>query len=177
MYLCWEAPCSSSVRLNWRCSTACWHGSAAASYCCSTAASAWANQLSHTTPLPDEVTRQVTIIDPAHPLFGHIFPLSQSTSPQGPAYILIQLPNGRRRAVLRVATDLDGTPPPRPVPAALPRISVRTILLAHRVRTLVLAMEDCHAGTHTSPGTALRPMLVETGLLSQAPVMARRAGM
>jgi hypothetical protein len=104
------------------------------------------------------VTRQVTIIDPTHPLFGQIFPLIQPTSPQGPAYILIQLPTGRRRAVPRVATDLDGAPSPRPAPGPLPCISVRTILpLAHRVRAMVLAMEDCHADTHTAPGAAQPP--------------------
>jgi hypothetical protein len=121
---------------------------------CSTADAGSATQTSHTTTLPDEVTRQITITDPTHPLFGQIFPLVQPISPQGPASILIQLPNGRHRAVPRAATDLDAPPQPRPTPTDLPLISVRTILpLAHRVRAMVLAMEDSHAAALTPTDT------------------------
>ena len=105
-----------------------------------------ATQTSHKTTLPDEVTRPITITDPSHPLFGQTFPLVQLISPQGPANLLIQLPTGLRRSVPRAATDLDMPSRSLPPPVDLPQISVRTILpLAHRVRAMVLAMEDCHA--------------------------------
>src|SRR5262245_7197197 len=43
----------------------------------------WATQTSHTTTLPDEVTRPVTITDPTHPLFGQVFPLVRSSLRRG----------------------------------------------------------------------------------------------
>jgi hypothetical protein len=130
-------------------------------------------QTSHTTTLPDEVTRSVTITDPTHPLFGQSFPLVQLISPQGPASILIQLPTGRRRSVLRAATDLDT--PLRPLPSLvdLPRISVRTILpLAHRIRAMVLAMEESHAIAFTPTDTD-QPAIYQAG--AQHPTSALAA--
>ena len=135
-------------------------------------AAGWATQPSHTTTLPDEVTRQVTITDPAHPLFGQIFPLAQLISPQGPANILIQLPHGQRRSVPRAATNLDAPGQVPPTPTDLPRISVRTILpLAHRMRALVLAMEDSYAPDLT-PTPLDQPPAVHPDPQFAAPTLA-----
>lgn len=85
----------------------------------------------------DQVTPQVTIIDPAHPFFGRTFPLVRRNSPHGQPHVVV---------VPQVATDFETNettlqqPLDRPF---LPVISVPTILpLARLVKTKIRAAEE-----------------------------------
>src|SRR5512144_487731 len=100
-------------------------------------------QTSQNTLLFDPVVSDVTITDPAHPLFRQTLPvvriLAASTHESA---VVVQLPTGEHRRVPRAATDLavaaDKT---ATVIAPLP-ISVRTLLpLAHNVRCLLAVRE------------------------------------
>jgi hypothetical protein len=51
----------------------------------------------------------VTVTDPHHALWGQLLPLVSLHSARGPAYIVIALPDGRRRSLRRACTDLAGT--------------------------------------------------------------------
>lgn len=71
----------------------------------------------------------VTITDPHHFLFGHRVEVLKERSGRGPAYVIVALPDGRRRAVRIASTDLAETPiTSRPNAANLPRISARTLI-------------------------------------------------
>src|ERR1043165_5617042 len=95
-------------------------------------------------PLLDGLVSEVTIIDPVHPLYGRTFPIVRvalSTPRKGS--LVIQLPNGQQRSVLRTATDIDA--PLTPLTCSVPseaRLSVRTLVsLARFVRRFVHARE------------------------------------
>jgi hypothetical protein len=105
----------------------------------------WETQRHQNTPLHERIVSQVTIIDPAHPLYGHTFSLASSSTTRGNTpTLMIPLPNGQQRSVPRAVTDL--APPLSPaedVAPALPRISVRILLpLAQQVRRLRQATEE-----------------------------------
>jgi hypothetical protein len=84
-------------------------------------------QTPQNTPETERLT-QVTITEPAHPLFGRTFPLLRDVSPRGKTQVTILLPNGQRRIVPRSATNLVGANTEQPAVGKLPIISVRTIL-------------------------------------------------
>jgi hypothetical protein len=102
----------------------------------------------------ERVVSSVTVTDPRHPLFGQVLKLLSLTCGQGPAFIAVALPDGRRRLVRRAATDLER--PLTPPSSAQPRISVRTLLpLARHIRSMLLASSEgaCHANTLFPPGS------------------------
>ena len=104
----------------------------------------------HTATHLDEVTREVTVIDPGHPLCGRTFPVVHSQSHCKKSNLILLLPDGHRRSVPRSATDFDQPPHPSSQPRFLPRISVRTILpLAQQVRSLLCALEEINHDTST----------------------------
>ncbi|WP_375784844.1 hypothetical protein ACE10Z_35025 [Bradyrhizobium sp. Pha-3] len=71
----------------------------------------------------------VTITDPHHFLFGHRLEVLKERSGRGPAYVVVALPDGRRRAVRIASTDLAETAiTSRPDAADLPRVSARTLI-------------------------------------------------
>ena len=77
-------------------------------------------------PIRDGLVSHVTVTDRHHPLCGQLLPLVLLHSARGPAYIVVALPDGRRRSLRRASTDLAGT-----AEAPLydgPRISVGTLL-------------------------------------------------
>jgi hypothetical protein len=89
---------------------------------------------------------EVTITDPAHPLFGRTFPLVQHKSPRGKSQLIIQLPNGLLRSVPHSSTNLSTSSLPTPC-AELPAISVWTILpLARFIQNLLQAAEEISYG-------------------------------
>jgi hypothetical protein len=51
----------------------------------------------------------VTVTDRHHALCGQLLPLASLHSARGPAYIVVALPDGRRRSLRRTSTDLAGT--------------------------------------------------------------------
>jgi hypothetical protein len=49
----------------------------------------------------------IKVMDPSHPLFGKTLKLLSERCGRGKAFIAVALQDGRRRLVLRSATDLD----------------------------------------------------------------------
>src|ERR1700756_3628708 len=114
------------------------------------------------TPILERVVSHVTITDPHHFLFGHRLEVLKEQSGRGPAYVVVALPDGRRRAVRIASTDLAETPiTSRPNAADLPRISVRTLipLMQHLSANLSLLDEKV---IRDDPPTASRSRCVST---------------
>jgi len=84
----------------------------------------------------------VTVTDRHHALCGQFLPLVSLYSARGPAYIVVALPDGRRRSLRRASTDLAGTAE-SPLYDG-PRISVGTLLplARHIVACLAVAVEE-----------------------------------
>ena len=61
---------------------------------------------SQDTPIFDRVVSQVTITDPRHFLFGLRLAVLAERSGRGPCYVVVELPDGRKRSVRNAATDL-----------------------------------------------------------------------
>ncbi|MGY3614099.1 hypothetical protein [Bradyrhizobium sp. USDA 10063] len=104
----------------------------------------------------------VTITDPHHFLFGHRLEVLKERSGRGPAYVVVALPDGRRRGVRIASTDLAETSiASRPNAADLPRISVRTLipLMQHLGASLNLLDEKV---IRDDPPTASRSRCVST---------------
>jgi Family of unknown function (DUF5372) len=104
------------------------------------------NHTQQETPLLDRVCGEVTVTDPAHPLYGQTLPLLTVRINRSTHRVMVLLPSGRRHMVPRAATNFE-RPEGAVFPAApLPVISVRTILpLARLVQQLKQAKEESHA--------------------------------
>jgi hypothetical protein len=101
----------------------------------------------------------VTITDSCHFLFGHRLAVVDERSGRGPAYVIVELADGRKRSVRIAATDLvaPGNSSSAPQPG-LPRISVRTLipLAQHVNRILTLLTEEVIRDEPASPPTSSR---------------------
>src|SRR6266566_258855 len=105
-----------------------------------------ANHTQQDTPLLDKVCGEVTVTDPAHPLYGQTLPLLPVRINRIPLHVMVLLPSGRRHMVPRAATNLEHPAEAVSPAAPLPSISVRTILpLARLVQQLTQAKEESHA--------------------------------
>ena len=107
----------------------------------------------------DRLVSEVTITAPQHPLFGQRLALTDERSGRGPAFVVVRLSDGRKRAIRITATDLSTPDCSTPAPAAsLPRISVRTLIpLAQRLdRILNLLTEEVIRDEPTSPSASSR---------------------
>ncbi len=104
------------------------------------------NQIQRDTPLFEELSGEVTITDPTHPLYGHTLPCISVRVHRSKTHVTVLLPTGRRRSVPRSATNLERGAEEVSHDPPLPVISVRTILpLAHFVQGLKQAQEERHA--------------------------------
>ncbi len=104
------------------------------------------NQIQRDTPLFEELSGEVTITDPTHPLYGHTLPLLSVRVNRSKTHVTVLLPTGRRRSVPRSATHLERPAEETSHEPTLPVISVRTILpLARFVQALKQAKEERHA--------------------------------
>src|SRR5947209_16730775 len=65
------------------------------------------NQTQRDTPLFEELSGEVTITDPTHPLYGQTLPLLTVRINRSKTHVTVLLPTGRRRSVPRSATDLE----------------------------------------------------------------------
>jgi hypothetical protein len=104
----------------------------------------------------------VTITDPHHFLFGHRLEVLKERSGRGPAYVVVALPDGRRRAVRIASTDLaEAAITSRPDAADLPRVSARTLipLMQHLSASLSLLDEKV---IRDDPPTVSRSRCVST---------------
>ena len=84
----------------------------------------------------------VTVIDPRHALSGQQFDLVSMHSPRGASFVVIALPDGRRRSIRRSITDLAAASHgehPGTADETL-RVSIRTLLpLAQHLATMMTA--------------------------------------
>jgi hypothetical protein len=98
------------------------------------------------TPLLDRVCGEVTVTDPAHPLYGQTLPQLPMRVKHKPLQVMVLLPSGRRHLIPRAATNLELSAEAVSLATPLPSISIRTILpLAHLVQQLMQAKEESHA--------------------------------
>ena len=110
------------------------------------------NHTQQDTPLLDKVCGEVTVTDPAHPLYGQTLPLLPVRINRIPLHVMVLLPSGRRHMVPRAATNLEHSAEAILSASPLPSISVRTILpLARLVQQLKQAKEESHAEQTASP--------------------------
>src|SRR3954454_4257599 len=115
----------------------------------------------------DGLVFHVTVTDRHHALCGQLLPLVSLHSARGPAYIVVALPEGRRRSLRRASTDLAGT-----AEAPLydgPRISVGTLLplARHIVACLAVAVEEVIHDDYAPPVAEPAP-LCATGVAAVA---------
>ena len=87
----------------------------------------------------DRRVAQIRVVDPHHPLHGSCLPVSDRRSGRGPGLIVVRLPDGRERAIQRLATDLaSGLEESTPTSGRRLHISVRTLLpLANHIRAVL----------------------------------------
>ena len=106
----------------------------------------------------DRRVAQVQVVDPHHPLYGSCLPVSDRRSGRGPGLIVVRLPDGRERAILRSATDLAfGLEGSAPTVDRCMHISVRTLLpLANHIRAVLASGHEDFAGG-SRPARTARP--------------------
>ena len=105
-----------------------------------------ANHTQQETPLLDRVCGEVTITDPAHPLYGQTLPRLPVGINRSTPQVMVLLPSGRRHMVPCAATNLERPEGAISPATPLPMITVRTILpLARLVQQLKQAKEESHA--------------------------------
>ena len=113
----------------------------------------------------------VTVTDSRHSLFGQQFTVLSERSGRGPAFVVVELPDGRRRSIRIASTDLGRAPPAADQNAAdLPRVSVRTLipLTRHLNAKLSLFAEEVICDDHPSPSTSRSvSAAVDSGLRNQ----------
>jgi hypothetical protein len=97
----------------------------------------------------------VTVTDRHHALGGQLLPLVSVHSARGPAYIVVALPDGRRRSLRRASTDLAGTAEASSLARVHavcdgPRVSIGTLLplARHIVARLAIAVEEVTRDDH-----------------------------
>jgi hypothetical protein len=103
----------------------------------------WLSSKRQNTSMSASPAGQVTIIDPSHPLYGRMLPLSRPPSKRSKAHLLVQLPDGRVQRLPREVTDQEASASV-PHPQAL--ITVPTLLpLVHLICAMLSGKEDvCH---------------------------------
>jgi hypothetical protein len=128
----------------------------------------------------DGVVSHVTVPDPHHALSGQRLSLVSLHSARGPAFVVVELGDGRRRSIRRSVTDL-GTPssvsPPRA--SDLPRISARTLLPLARHLTTTLASsaeEVIRDGHHPTAPASCCVSSVHSNSGAPAAALAEPAG-
>jgi len=92
----------------------------------------------------DRTITHVTITDPQHSLFGKRLAVFRERSGRGPAFVVVELPDGRKRPIRISSTDLATTVITSGVAPNLRRISVRTLipLVQHLSANLALLAEE-----------------------------------
>ena len=116
------------------------------------------NQIQQDTPFFEELSGEVTITDPTHPLYGHTLPCISVRVNRSKTHVTVLLPTGRRRSVPRSATDLERPREEVSPDPPLSVISVRTILpLARFVQGLKQANEESYADQQAESIQATEP--------------------
>ncbi|WP_350314058.1 DUF5372 family protein [Mesorhizobium opportunistum] len=103
-------------------------------------------------PFSTGVVSHLTVIDPRHGLAGQRLELVSSRSARGPAFVVVRLPDGRRRSIRRSVTDLAAaSPEEQDASKPLACINVRTLLtlMQHLNSTLASRIEEVIRDEHT----------------------------
>lgn len=137
------------------------------------------HQASRDTTEIDRLITHVTVVDGRHPLFGQTLEVANLRSDRGVKWVTVWLSDGRRRNVLRRATDLS-TAPSDSKKCLL--ISARTLLrVAIFVETLLRRFEeerrDVHATEEQQPYTGPdQPLVTTAGCDAASPGEPDRTG-
>src|SRR6185312_2843626 len=118
---------------------------------------AWARRTWRRTSKVDRVIPGIRVVDPSHPLFAKSLRLLSERCGRGKRFVAVALEDGRRRLVLRSATDLDcgkqGIAPQS-------RISARSLLpLARHIRCYLAGVygeEALNAGSSSAKASRKR---------------------
>src|ERR1700688_4739846 len=104
----------------------------------------------------DRTITHVTITDPQHCLFGKRLAVIRERSGRGPTYVVVELPDGRKRSIRIASTDLAATVIASGAASDLPRISVRTLipLVQHLSANLALLAEEVIRDGSSSPSAS-----------------------
>jgi hypothetical protein len=146
--------------------------------------SSWRRRTRQSTPILDQVLSYVTVTDPQHFLFGTKLAVLPERSGRGPAYLVVELPDGRRRSIAIASTDRGEAAALSSRRPGLPWISVRTLipLTQHLNASLALLAEEVirddptrASGSGCVSTTASSMPLPAVGKKSPAP-MAEPAG-
>jgi len=113
----------------------------------------------------------ITVTDSRHSLFGQRFTVLPERSGRGPAFVVVELPDGRRRSIRISSTDLGhaSTPADKRAPDP-PRVSVRTLIpLARHLNTKLslLAEEVIRDDLSSSSASRSVSAAVDSGLRAQ----------
>jgi hypothetical protein len=122
----------------------------------------WRRRTRQSATILGRVVSHLTITDPHHFLFGHRLSVVPERSARGSAYVVVALPDGRRRSVRIASTNLVEAPTmPGPDIPSLPRISARTLipLMQHLSANLSLLDEKV---IRDGPPTPFRSRCVST---------------
>jgi hypothetical protein len=122
----------------------------------------WRRRTRQSATILGRVVSHLTITDPHHFLFGHRLSVVPERSARGSAYVVVALPDGRRRSVRIASTNLAEAPTmPGPDIPSLPRISARTLipLMQHLSANLSLLDEKV---IRDGPPTPSRSRCVST---------------
>jgi hypothetical protein len=107
--------------------------------------SSWDRRTSQNDTILERLGCVTTVTDSRHSLFGQRFTVLPERSGRGPAFVVVALPDGRRRSIRISCTDLGHASPPVDKRALdPPRVSVRTLipLARHLNATLSLLVEE-----------------------------------
>ncbi len=117
----------------------------------------WAHRTPLNPTILDRTVTHVTITDPQHCLFGKRLAVFRERSGRGPAFVVVELPDGRRRPIRISSTDLAATVITSGMAPDLPRISVRTLipLVQHLSANLTPLADEVIRDGSSSP-SALR---------------------
>ena len=118
-------------------------------------------------PELDRVVSVVTICAKRHALFGLTLPVVSTRSGRGPRFVVVQLPDGRTRSLLRSITDLEmeHSSAGQDSPEQSLRVSVRTLLPLAR---LLAARSPSQEGTGDDGADRSGPA-VQLGADARAP--------
>jgi len=130
----------------------------------------WGHRTSQSATILGRIVSHVTVTDPRHALYGNRFAVLMGRSGRGRAYVVVELPDGRRRSIRIASTDLaEAAIAPSPKPAGLPRISARTLipLMQHLTANLSLLAEEVIRDGPSNPSRSrCVPVTADSGTLA-----------
>ena len=108
----------------------------------------WVRRTRQRTPKLERVISTIKVMEPTHPLFGKTLKLLSERCGRGKAFIALGLEDGRRRLILRSATDLDST---KRHSRLVPFVSARSLL------PLARHIQNCLTGLNLEASHESRP--------------------